>query len=98
MSKNKTSPVRDERNPELQFRTFHSGTKKRSAGAARLLGFIMLALAVFLAWKTHWFHAEKDLSAYPEIQLSFTTCKFERITHSKGSTTRQIVLITEGGR
>jgi hypothetical protein len=64
----------------------------------RLLGFIILALGLFLAWKTHWFHAERDLSRYPEIQLTYTTCTFERITHSKGSTTKQIVFVTDTGR
>ena len=58
----------------------------------------MLALAMVLAWKTHWFHAGTDLSRYPEIELTYTTCAFERITHSKGSTTKQIVFVTETGR
>ena len=64
----------------------------------RLFGIIVLALAGFLAWQSNWFHAEKDLSQYPEIQLAYTTCKFERITHYKGSTRKQIVFSTENGR
>jgi hypothetical protein len=70
----------------------------RRGGGTRLLGIILLALAAFLAWHSNWFRAEKDLSRYPEIQLTYTTCKFERITHYKGSTTRRIVFITENGR
>jgi hypothetical protein len=64
----------------------------------RLLGIIVLALAGFLAWQSNWFHAEKDLSRYPEIQLTYATCKYERITHYKGATRKQIVFSTENGR
>ena len=70
----------------------------RHGGSMRLFGIIMLALAAFLAWYSNWFHAEKDLSRYPEIQLAYTTCKYERITHYKGSTRKRIVFITENGR
>jgi hypothetical protein len=64
----------------------------------RLFGIIILALAGFLAWDSNWFHAEKDLSQYPQIRLAYTTCKYERITHYKGSTRKRIVFITENGR
>jgi hypothetical protein len=64
----------------------------------RLVGIIILALAGFLAWDSNWFHAEKDLSQYPQIRLAYTTCKYERITHYKGSTRKRIVFITENGR
>ena len=63
----------------------------------RLIGIMMLAAAGFLAWHSNWFHAEKDLSRYPEIQLAYATCKFERITHYKGHTIKQIVFATESG-
>src|SRR5256885_6118289 len=77
-----------------------SGTSrgKKRAASARSLGFILIGLAGFLAWHSNGFRAEKDLSRYPEIQLAYTTCKFERIAHYKGSTTRQIVFLTENGR
>jgi hypothetical protein len=71
---------------------------QRRSGIPRILGIVLLALAALLAWKSHWFHAEADLSRYPEIQLTYTTCRFERIRHSKGSTTKQIAFITENGR
>lgn len=58
----------------------------------------MLSLAIFLAWQSKWFHAEKNLSRYPQIQLTYTTCKYEEIRRSKSSRTRQIVLITGDGR
>ena len=74
-----------------------AGTVRRG-GSMRLFGMIMLALAGFLAWRSNWFQTEKDLSRYPEIRLAYTACKFERITHFKGSTTKQIVFITEKGR
>src|SRR5262249_48636864 len=60
----------------------------------RLVGLVTLALALFLGWKSRWFHIESDLSRYPQIELTYTTAKFERITHSRGSTTRQLDLIT----
>ncbi len=63
----------------------------------RLFGIIMLALAGFLAWHSNWFHAEKDLSRYRKIRLAYTDCEFERIMHCKGSTTKQIVFITQNG-
>src|SRR6266446_3427843 len=40
-----------------------------SRASLRLIGAIALALAVFLAWKSRWFHVEQNLSRYPEIQL-----------------------------
>src|SRR6202022_4747989 len=64
----------------------------------RPFGIIILALAGFLAWDSNWFHAEKDLSQYPEIQLAYTTCKYERIKNYKGATRKQIVFSTENGR
>ena len=64
----------------------------------RIVGIIVLALAGFLAWHTRWFHSETDLSRYPVIQLSCTTCSFEQIKHSKGSVTRQIAFLTGKGR
>jgi hypothetical protein len=70
----------------------------RRGGSMRLFGIIILALAGFLAWDSNWFHAEKDLSQYPQIQLAYTTCKYERTTHYKGSTRKRIVFITENGR
>jgi hypothetical protein len=70
----------------------------RRRGSLRPLGIIMIALSVFLAWSGHWFHVAKDLSHYPEIQLTYTDCKFEKITHYRSSTTRQIVFITKDGR
>src|SRR3984893_2516999 len=75
-----------------------NGEATRRGGSMRLFGIIVLALAGFLAWQSNWFHAEKDLSQYPEIQLAYTACKFERIKHYKGSTTKQIVFTTENGR
>lgn len=83
---------------ENQHGTPGGGRDKGRISGMRIMGIILLALAGFLAWKSNWFHAEKDLSRYPEIQLTYTTCKFERITHSKGSSTRQIVLLTADGR
>src|SRR4051794_9120495 len=71
---------------------------KRQVAAMRLVAMIILAVAVCIAWKTHWFHAEPDVSGYPEIRLAFTTCKFERIAHSRGSTTKQIVFLAENVR
>jgi hypothetical protein len=68
----------------------------RRNGSLRVFGVIMLALAGFLAWATHGFHAEKHLSAYPEIQLTYTTCNYEKITHYR-STTKQIVFATANG-
>ncbi len=68
------------------------------SGAGRLLGGILLALAAVLAWKSGWFYAEQNLSRYPEIRLTYSTCRFERITHSRGATTRQIAFITDAGR
>ena len=64
----------------------------------RFLGIMLLAGAGFLAWKSDWFQAEKDLSRYPEIQLAYTTCKFERITYRRDMPTKQIVFTTENGR
>jgi hypothetical protein len=64
----------------------------------RLLGAIVLGLGVFLAWQTRWFHAEQDLTRYPELRLTYTACTYERITHAKGSTTKQIVFLTDAGR
>ena len=64
----------------------------------RVFGIILLALGGFLTWITHGFHAEKDLSRYPEIQLTFTGCHYERITHSKGFSTKQIAFLTANGR
>src|SRR3989442_1731710 len=75
----------------------HTSDSKRRAGT-RAMGLIMLLLAGVLAWHSNWFHAEKDLSGYPEIRLTYTTCKFERIFHSKSSRTEQIVFTTENGR
>jgi hypothetical protein len=71
---------------------------KRGPGMTRIVGLILLGLAAFLAWQTHWFHSEPDLSRYPVIQLAYTTCKYERITHSRGSTTKQIAFFTPNGR
>src|SRR5437773_5734326 len=79
-----------------QERITHGNAMRR--GGTRLLGILMLALAAFLAWHSNWFHAAKDLAQYPEIQLTYTTCNFERITHAKGSATKQIVFATENGR
>jgi len=67
-------------------------------GGARSLGIILLAIAAFLAWRSNWFQAEPDLSRYPQIQLTYTNCKFERISHYRGSTTKQIVFLTDNGR
>jgi hypothetical protein len=64
----------------------------------RVLGIILLGLAIFLAWHSKWFHAETNLSRYPQIRLMYTTCKYEEIRRSKSSRTRQIVLITGNGR
>jgi hypothetical protein len=69
----------------------------RRKGSLRVIGIIMLALACFLAWVTHGFHAENDLSAYPEIRLTYTACKYEKITHYR-STFKQIVFTTANGR
>jgi len=83
---------------KMRLRNVTDANATRRRGGMRLLGIIMLALAGFLAWHSNLFHAEQDLSRYPEIQLAYTTCKFERITHYRGSTTKQIVFITENGR
>ena len=63
----------------------------------RLLGLVTLALALFLGWKSRWFHVERDLSRYPQIELTYTTAEFERITHSRGSITKQVALVTRDG-
>ena len=83
-------PIAIRRAPAVGVRTV------RRKGSLRVFGVIMLALAGFLAWATHGFHAEKDLSAYPQIRLNYTTCKYEKITHYR-STTRQIVFTTANG-
>ena len=75
-----------------------SAGKTRRDGSLRLFGIILLALAGFLAWQTNWFHAEKDLSRYPKIELAYTDCKFEQISHYRGTTTKQIVFLTDDGR
>ena len=64
----------------------------------RLLGLVVLGLAAVLAWTTDWFHAERDVSRYPEIRLTYTTCRYEQVTHSRGATTRQLVFLTDEGR
>jgi hypothetical protein len=71
---------------------------ERPGGGTRVIGIIVLALAGFLAWRSKWFQAARDLSQYPSTRLTYTTCRFERITHYKGSTTRQIVFATGSGR
>jgi hypothetical protein len=71
--------------------------RARNRIARRIYGAILLALAFVLGWTTHWFHAEKDLSRYPKIQLTYTHCTFDEVRHSKGSTTRQIVFTTANG-
>jgi len=63
----------------------------------RIVGSVMLALSVLLAWKSHWFHADRDLSRYPHLQLAYATAQFERVTHYRGSITKQIVLVARDG-
>jgi hypothetical protein len=83
---------------EQTFKIGKNAGAMRRGGSLRVFGIILLALAGFLAWHTHWFRAEKDLSRYPEIQLTYTTCKYEKITHYKDLPTKQIVFLTENGR
>jgi hypothetical protein len=64
----------------------------------RIMGIIALLLAAFFAWVTKGFHIERDLSRYREIQLTYSDCRFEKITHSKGLPTRQIAFTTAEGR
>jgi len=63
----------------------------------RFVGLVTLALALCLGWKSRWFRVEPDVSGYPQIELTYTTAKFERITHSRGSTTKQLDLVTHDG-
>ena len=71
---------------------------RRRRDNLRPLGLVVIALASFLAWQSHWFVTEKDPTRYPEIQLSYTDCRFEKTTHYRGGTTREIVFITKNGR
>jgi hypothetical protein len=70
----------------------------RRGRSLRLFGIIILLLAGFLAWAVDWFQVEKDVSAYPEIELTYTDCKFETVTHLRGPTTKQLVFITATDR
>ena len=63
----------------------------------RIVGLVTLALAILLGAKSHWFHVDPDLSRYPQIQLTYTTARFERITHSRGGSTKQVVLVARDG-
>lgn len=63
----------------------------------RIVGIVTIGLAVFLGWRSHWFHVERDLSRYPQRELPYTTARFERITHSRGSSTKQVVLVARDG-
>jgi hypothetical protein len=63
----------------------------------RLFGAILIGMAVLLGWKSHWFHVERDLSRYPHIELTYATSRFERVMHSRGGSTKQIVLMTRDG-
>src|SRR5262249_55607958 len=72
--------------------------QKRDAIAARFLGVFLLLLAGLLAWRSHGFHSEKDLSHYPEVQLRYSSCQLERIVHPRGAISRQIAFNTPNGR
>jgi len=61
-------------------------------------GIVLLAIAAFFGLLTGGFHAEKDLSRYREIQLSYRSCSFEQVFRSKGSSSRRLVFYTPGGR
>ena len=82
---------------KIQQRT-GAAPQKRGRRTTRILGLILLVLSGFLAWQTHWFHSESDLSRYPVVQLAYATCKYERIKRSRGSVTRQIAFLTSNGR
>ena len=61
-------------------------------------GALLVTAALLIGWVTNWFHAEQNLSRYPQVQLTYQTCNFERIVHSRGATHEQIVLVTSHGR
>ena len=85
-------------NVRYQRRAPTQTTPRRRPNNLRPLGLVVIALAGFLTWQSHWFVTEKDLTSYPEIQLSYTDCRFEKITHYRSSATRQIVFVAKSGR
>ena len=64
-----------------------AGTRRSNALTYRVIGGAMLVMAAFLAWKTHWFHTEASLSSYPQRDLTYSTAKYEVVTHSRGLNT-----------
>jgi hypothetical protein len=63
----------------------------------RIVGLVTFALAIVLGWRSHWFHAEHDLSRYPQIQLTYATARFERVMYSRGGSARQVALVAGDG-
>jgi hypothetical protein len=63
----------------------------------RIVGLVTFTLAIFLGWRSHWFHADHDLSRYPQIQLTYATARFERVMYSRSGSARRVALVADDG-